>query len=468
MGRKRKLTVVENVKIIDIALKGKSIGKVDNMVYFVADTVPGDVVDVMVTKKKANFREGRPAKFHEYSKYRVEPKCEHFGTCGGCKWQNISYEQQLFFKEKQVSDNLTRIAKVEIPEVKPILPSKNIFHYRNKLEFTFSDRGWLTMEQIQSPERIENRNACGFHLPGRFDRILDVNECHLQPEPSNSIRLACKKFANEHDMTFYNVKEQEGLLRQLVIRTSTTGEVMVIVIFHHEEKENRELLLHHLKETFPEITSLNYIINPKFNDTYSDLEVHNFSGKDHIIEEMEGLKFKVGPKSFYQTNSDQAYELYRIARDFAQIGKEDTVYDLYTGTGTIACFVAKQAKKVVGVEYIDMAIEDAKENAILNDLTNTAFYAGDIKDVLNDEFVEANGKPDIIITDPPRVGMHQDVVKKILELSPKRIVYVSCNPSTQARDIELMGEHYEVLDIQPVDMFPHTYHVENVVLLEKK
>ncbi len=468
MSRKLKDKIVENISIIDIAVKGKSIGKVDNMVYFVADTVPGDVVDVKITRKKANFREGRPVKFHQYSEYRVDPTCEHFGVCGGCKWQNIDYKQQLFYKEKHVRDNLERIAKVEIPEVNPILHSANTLNYRNKLEFAFSERGWLTYEQIQTGERIENRNALGFHLPGRFDRIIDVNKCHLQPYPSNAIRLETKKFAAENDMAFFNIREQEGFLRQLVIRTSGTGEVMVIVIFFYEDKEKRELLLNHLGEKFPEITSLTYIINPKKNDTFSDLDVHIYKGKDHIIEEMEGLQFMVGPKSFYQTNSEQAYELYKVAREYAQITQEDIVYDLYTGTGTIACFVAPQAKKVVGIEYIEEAIEDAKKNAQHNQLDNTTFYAGDMKDVLTTEFAEKNGKPDVIITDPPRAGMHQDVVEKIIELSPKRVVYVSCNPSTQARDIEILGGHYNVKTIQPVDMFPQTHHVENIILLEKK
>lgn len=470
MSRKKKFKeiIVENVPIVDVAVKGKAVGKLDNMVYFVEDTVPGDIVDVSVTRKKANYREGKPIKFHQYSEHRVDPVCEHFGVCGGCKWQNIDYKQQLFLKNKQVTDSLTRIAKVDLPEIKPILPSANIFHYRNKLEFTFSEKGWLTWEQINSGEVIENRNALGFHLPGSFDKIIDVNECHLQPDPSNAIRLECKRFADEHGMTFFNMRSQEGLLRQLVIRTSGIGEIMVIVIFSEDDVENKELLMAHLKETFPQITSLNYIINGKKNDTYSDLDVHTYHGKDHIIEEMEGLKFKVGPKSFYQTNSEQAYELYKIARDYAQVGKDDVVYDLYTGTGTIACFVATQAKKVVGIEYIDTAIEDAKVNAVLNELDNTTFYAGDMKDVLTTEFAETNGKPDIIITDPPRAGMHEDVVNKMIELAPKKIVYVSCNPSTQARDIELLGPYYNVTAIQPVDMFPHTHHVENVVLLEKK
>lgn len=468
MSRKLKDKIVENISILDIAVKGKSIGKVDNMVYFVEDTVPGDVVDVKITRKKANFREGRPVKFHQYSEYRVDPVCEHFGVCGGCKWQNIDYQRQLFYKEKQVRDNLQRIAKVEVPEINSILPSAKTLHYRNKLEFAFSERGWLTYEQIQTGERIENRNAIGFHLPGRFDRIIDVNECHLQPDPSNTIRLEVKKFAAENDMAFFNIKDQEGFLRQLVIRTSGIGEVMVIVIFFYEDKEKRELMLNHLHETFPEITSLAYIINPKRNDTFADLDVHIYNGKDHIIEEMEGLKFMVGPKSFYQTNSDQAYELYKVAREYAQITKDDIVYDLYTGTGTIACFVAPQAKKVVGIEYIEEAIEDAKKNAAFNELGNTTFYAGDMKDVLTTEFAEQNGRPDIIITDPPRAGMHQDVVEKIIELSPKRVVYVSCNPSTQARDIEILGAYYDVKAIQPVDMFPQTHHVENIILLEKK
>jgi len=470
VGRsRRKKPLLEKLEIIDVAAEGKALGKIDDRIVFVTKTIPGDIVDVQVTRKRKNFYEGYPVKFHKYSEKRIDPFCEHFGVCGGCKWQPLPYEEQVKFKEREVLNNLRRLGGIELPEHRPILASKQDRYYRNKLEFTFSNNRWLTEEELNSDVEIEERNGLGFHIPGMFDKVVDVKNCYLQPEPSNSIRLEIKDYALKNGLTFFNLREKGGFLRNLIIRTSpTTGEVMVILSFYHEDEEKRIALLEHLKNKFPEITSLMYVINPKGNDTISDLEIKLFAGKDHIIETMEDLKFKVGPKSFYQTNSLQAYELYKVAREFAGLTGNEIVYDLYTGTGTIANFVAKNAKKVVGIEYIPEAIEDAKVNSTLNNITNTAFYAGDMKDVLNSELFEKEGKPDVIITDPPRAGMHADVVKAILESSPDRIVYVSCNSATQARDLKLLDEKYSVKEIQPVDMFPQTHHVENIVLLKKR
>ncbi len=470
---KKVLPILENITVIDASSDGQAVGRMDEVVIFIKDAVPGDVVDVQVTRKKNKFREGKAIKIHTYSNKRTEPVCSHFGTCGGCKWQNMEYEFQLFYKQKQVSDALTRIAKIELPEIKPIIPSKKTYKYRNKLEFTFSNKKWLTLEQVndksiafgEGKDEV-TRNALGFHIPGMFDKILDIDTCHLQEEPSNAIRNELKKYALENQLSFFDLREQVGFLRNIIIRSTSTGEWMLIVSFHYEDKPAIEKLLNHLSEKFPQITSLNFVINSKKNDTISDLDIKVFKGNDSIYETMEGLKFKIGPKSFYQTNSEQAYQLYKVTRDFADITASDIVYDLYTGTGTIANFVAHQAKKVVGVEYVPAAIEDAKINSELNGITNTSFYAGDLKDILNNDFVNENGKPDIIITDPPRAGMHEDVTKKILEIEPKRIVYVSCNPSTQARDLQLLDAKYKVINVQPVDMFPQTHHVENVVLLE--
>jgi len=470
---KKVLPILENITVIDASSDGQAVGRMDEVVIFIKDAVPGDVVDVQVTRKKNKFREGKAIKIHTYSNKRTEPVCSHFGTCGGCKWQNMDYEFQLFYKQKQVSDALTRIAKIELPEIKPIIPSEKTYKYRNKLEFTFSNKKWLTLEQVndksiafgEGKDEV-TRNALGFHIPGMFDKILDIDTCHLQEEPSNAIRNELKKYALENQLSFFDLREQVGFLRNIIIRSTSTGEWMLIVSFHYEDKPAIEKLLNHLSEKFPQITSLNFVINSKKNDTISDLDIKLFKGNDSIYETMEGLKFKIGPKSFYQTNSEQAYQLYKVTRDFAGITASDIVYDLYTGTGTIANFVAHQAKKVVGVEYVPAAIEDAKINSELNGITNTSFYAGDLKDILNNDFVNENGKPDIIITDPPRAGMHEDVTKKILEIEPKRIVYVSCNPSTQARDLQLLDAKYKVINVQPVDMFPQTHHVENVVLLE--
>lgn len=482
MARNKKvLPILEAVKISSIAAEGKAIARVDDMVVFVPFVAPGDVVDIQVTKKKHKYAEGRALKFHSYAEDRATPFCEHFGVCGGCKWQQIPYKAQIDFKQQQVFDALTRIGKIDLPEftvpdggdfVKegfyPILGSKKTQFYRNKLEFTFSDKRWMTYEEVASGATFANMNALGFHIPGMFDKVLDINKCWLQNELSNSIRNCIKDFCLQNDYSYFDLRKQEGLMRNLIIRTSSTGEVMLIVIFFEDDTEKREPLLQHIHLNFPELTSLIYIINEKANDTIGDQEINVFKGRDHIFEEMEGLKFKIGPKSFYQTNSDQAYELYKITRSFAGLKGDELVYDLYTGTGTIALFLARFCKKIIGVEYVPEAIEDAKVNAELNGLDNTQFFAGDMKDVLNKNFLDTYGKPDVIITDPPRAGMHADVVNTILLAEPQRIVYVSCNPATQARDLALLDFDYEVKKVQPVDMFPHTQHVENVVLLEKR
>lgn len=468
MSKIKKNIFVENAEIVDISSEGKSVAKVDGMVIFVDGGVPGDVADVMITRKKNNYAEGHVVTLKTPSPKRVEPKCEHFGHCGGCKWQNMDYETQLFFKHKTVEDALTRIGKLDISTMKPIFANKADYFYRNKLEFSFSDKKWLTSEEIKSGEEIDNRNALGFHIPKMFDKILDIKNCYLQEEPSNTIRNEIRDFANKHSLTFFGVRDKTGLLRTLMIRSSSNGEIMLLIQFFENQPENIELLLNHLKITFPKITSLQYVINQKGNDTLQDLEIKTFYGRDHIFEEMEGLKFKISAKSFYQTNSPQAFELYKITRHLCGLTGSETVYDLYTGTGTIANFVAKKAGKVIGVEYVEDAVVDAKTNSEFNGITNTLFYAGDMKDVLNDDFIAKHGKPDVIITDPPRAGMHEDVVRVILRAKPLKIVYVSCNPATQARDLAIMIEDYEIREIQPVDMFPQTAHVENVVLLERK
>ncbi|MEN8138008.1 MAG: 23S rRNA (uracil(1939)-C(5))-methyltransferase RlmD [Bacteroidota bacterium] len=470
MGRRRdKNKILENITLTDAGAKGKAVGHAeDGRVVFVTGAIPGDVIDARVTKKRKAYYEATPVKIHSYSDKRTEAKCEHFGTCGGCKWQNMDYKYQLEFKQNEVVNNLTRIGHIELPEVTPISGSKEQYFYRNKMEFSFSDTRWMTLEEIQGGEDIQDRNACGFHIPGRWDKILDVKNCYLQEDPSNEIRLETKKYAEENNYEFFNPYQQTGFLRTMMVRTSSTGDIMVVIQFAKEDVEKREAILNHLIEKFPNITSLMYTINSKGNDSMYDLDIIAYKGEDHIFEEMEGLRFKIGPKSFYQTNSKQAYELYKIARDFAGLKGDELVYDLYTGTGTIAQFVAKKAKKVIGVEAVPDAITDAKLNAQINGIDNTVFYAGDMKDVFNDEFIKENGRPDIIITDPPRDGMHKNVVKKILEISAPKIVYVSCNSATQARDLAMMDEMYKVTKIQPVDMFPQTHHVENVVLLEKR
>lgn len=469
MRKNRRRLIFENVEVVDAGAKGKTVGKApDGRIVFLDNAVPGDVVDVQTHKKRKSYFEGTAVAFHSLSGKRVEPECEHFGVCGGCKWQNMGYEHQLYYKQKEVENNLKRIGHLDIPEIQPILGSKDIYFYRNKMEFSFSDSRWLTMNEIQSNKDIDNKNALGFHIPGMWDKILDIKKCHLQRDPSNDIRLETKKFAQENDLTFFNPRNQHGLLRTQMIRTASTGELMVLIQFFEEDKPKIELLLNHLKVTFPEITSLLYVVNTKQNDTIYDQEVICFAGRDHIFEEMEGLSFKITAKSFYQTNSEQAYELYKVTRNFAMLTGNELVYDLYTGTGTIAQFVAKKAKKVIGIESVPDAILDAKANAERNNINNVAFFVGDMKNIFNDKFIAHHGKPDVIITDPPRDGMHKDVVQQILDISPQRIVYVSCNSATQARDLELMKDRYKVVKVQPVDMFPQTHHVENVVLLEKK
>jgi 23S rRNA (uracil1939-C5)-methyltransferase len=460
--------IFENVEILDASSEGNSVAKVNDLVIFVKYAVPGDVVTVKVIREHRRFLEAKVVEIIKPSPYRTEVKCSHFGICGGCKWQNLQYKQQLYYKQKQVFDAFTRIGKLSFPEILPIIGSQQIYYYRNKMEFAFSSKMWLTEEQINSKESFQNRNALGFHLPGMFDKILDIQQCFLQQEPSNEIRNFVKQYCEENNYTFFDNRQQTGLMRSIIIRNSSIGEWMVILMFYADEKEKRENLLNAIADRFPQITSLMYIINSKNNDSYADLVVHLFRGKDHMIEEMEGLKFKVGPKSFYQTNSNQAYELYKVVREFASLEGNELVYDLYTGTGTIANFVAKKTKKVIGIEYVAEAIEDAKVNSNINNITNTEFFAGDMKNVLTFEFIEKHGKPDVVITDPPRAGMHESVVKCLLEIQASKIVYVSCNPATQARDLQMLSDKYKITKVQPVDMFPQTHHVENVALLELK
>ncbi len=472
MSRKKKtLPLLEKVTITDVAAEGKALAKVNDLVVFVPYVVPGDVVDLQVKRKKNKYAEAVAVKFHEFSPKRAVPFCQHYGVCGGCKWQCLTYEDQIKYKQKQVTDNLTRIGKVELPEISPILGSEKTEFYRNKLEFTFSDKRWLTEEEVKADVQYEQMNAVGFHIPGAFDKVLAIEKCWLQDDISNQIRNTIRDYAYEHGLAFYNIRNHEGLLRNLMIRTSSTGELMVLLqvrVSSGKDLEDTKQLLAHVADKFPQITSLLYVVNNKCNDTINDLDVEVFKGNDHIFEEMEGLRFKVGPKSFYQTNSEQAYNLYKVTRDFAGLTGDELVYDLYTGTGTIANFVSRKAKKVIGIEYVPEAIEDAKVNSAINNITNTLFYAGDMKDMLTQDFINEHGRPDVIITDPPRAGMHNDVIDVILFAEPKRIVYVSCNPATQARDLALLDVKYKVMAVQPVDMFPHTHHVENVVLLEKR
>lgn len=467
MARGKK-PLLENIEIQKIAAEGKSIAYVDEKVLFVPNTVPGDIVDVQVTRKRKSFLEGFVVRTRKESILRTQPFCPHFGICGGCKWQNLPYEKQTEFKQQEIIDNLKRIGKVELQNIHPIIGSAHTQYYRNKLEFTFSDKRFLTREEIGQATDITRTPAAGFHVPGLFDKVVDIETCYLQGSPSNEIRNFIKQYAIERNLTFYNIREQHGFLRTLVIRTASTGEVMVILAFGEEDQAERKNLLDALINEFPQITSLMYVINEKQNDSLTDQEIICYKGRDHIFEEMEGLKFKIGPKSFYQTNSEQAYNLYSKTRELAGLNGSETVYDLYTGTGTIANFVARQAQKVIGIEYVPEAIEDAKVNSELNGIANTLFYAGDMKDVLNSDFIARHGHPDVIITDPPRAGMHPDVVQTILNAAPERIVYVSCNSATQARDLQLMDTAYKVMAVQPVDMFPHTHHVENIVLLHKR
>lgn len=470
-NKKKQLPVLEKITITSCAAEGKSLARVDEKVVFVPFVVPGDVVDLQVKKKKSSYMEAVAVRFHDYSPLRTEPVCKHYGVCGGCKWQCLKYEEQLKAKQQQVEDNLVRIGKIELPEIMPILGSKHVYGYRNKLEFGFSNKRWLTEEEVRTDVKYDVMDAVGFHITGAFDKILDIEECHLMDNINNAIRNDIRQYALSHGLEFYDLRLNKGLLRSLMIRTSNTGELMFLVQFRIESPEKQaqaDALMNHLAETFPQITSLLYVDNHKANDTFGDQEVHVVKGKDFIYEEMEDLKFKVGPKSFYQTNTEQAYELYKVARSFAGLTGDELVYDLYTGTGTIANFVAHQARKVIGIEYVPEAIEDAKVNSAINNISNTLFFAGDMKDILNKDFIEEHGRPDVIITDPPRAGMHQDVIDTILFAAPERIVYVSCNPATQARDLQLLDAAYKVVQVQPVDMFPHTQHVENVVLLEKR
>ena len=469
--------MLEQITITDVAAEGKALARVNDMVVFVPYVVPGDVVDLQVKRKKHSYAEAVAVKFHEYSPLRSEPFCKHFGVCGGCKWQCLKYEEQLRYKQKQVTDNLVRIGKIELPEISPILGSELTERYRNKLEFTFSNKRWLTQEEVDKDFKYDQMNAVGFHIPGAFDKVLAIDECHLMDDICNRIRNGVRDYAYEHGYTFFDLRSQEGMLRNMMIRIAEDEDdrsikglmvVMQFKIVAPEEEAKMQQLLQYMADTWPEITSLIYVINNKCNDTIGDLPIHVFKGEDHIIEEMEGLKFKVGPKSFYQTNSRQAYNLYKVAREFAGLTGDELVYDLYTGTGTIANFVSRKARQVIGIEYVPEAIEDAKVNSALNGIDNTLFFAGDMKDILNQEFINEYGRPDVIITDPPRAGMHGDVIDTILFAEPKRIVYVSCNPATQARDLSLLDVKYKVVSVQPVDMFPHTHHVENVVLLELK
>ncbi|GAY30274.1 23S rRNA (uracil-C(5))-methyltransferase RlmCD [Bacteroidaceae bacterium] len=472
MARKKKpLPLLEEVTITDVAAEGKAIAKVDGLAVFVPYVVPGDVVDLQVRRKKHSYAEAEAVKFHRYATERAVPFCRHFGVCGGCKWQCLPYEAQLRYKQRQVTDALTRIGKVELPEISPILGSRQDRAYRNKLEFGFSNKRWLTNEEVASGVKFDCMDAVGFHITGAFDKILDIEECHLMGEENNRLRNGIRSYVLEHGLTFFDLRAQVGLLRNMMLRTSATGEIMLLLQFcirSAEEEQQAMDLLDYIKENYPEVTSLLYVNNLKCNDTIGDLEVKTFHGTDYIYETMEGLRFKVGPKSFYQTNTEQAYELYKVARDFAGLTGEELVYDLYTGTGTIANFVARGAKRVIGIEYVPEAIEDANVNARLNGLDNTLFFAGDMKDILTRDFIDRYGRPDVIITDPPRAGMHGDVVSTILFAAPRRIVYVSCNPATQARDLQLLDGDYKVVRVQPVDMFPQTHHVENVVLLERR
>ncbi len=469
MARKRKpYPLIEGVEISGIAAEGNAIARVDDVVVFVPYGAPGDVVDIQVTKKRKSYAEGRIERLVKPAECRVEPKCSHFGVCGGCRWQHIPYSVQLESKQRVVYDALTRIAKVDLPAFSPILGSQNIWEYRNKMEYTFSNKRWLTKEQMESAEVFDSRDGAGFHIPGAFDKVLDIDKCYLQDDLGNRIRKFIKEFAIEKGYSFFDLREQHGLMRTIMVRIASTGEVMLVVCFGENDPKAIKTVMQAIKDEFTEITSLQYVVNLKANDTIADQDVILFNGRPYIEEEMEGLRFRIGPKSFYQTNSLQAYELYKVTRNFADLHGDELVYDLYTGTGTIANFVSRQAKHVIGIEYVEDAIKDARINSEANDIANTEFYAGDMKDVLTDDFIAEHGRPDVMIVDPPRAGMHTDVVNVILNAEPGRIVYVSCNPATQARDLALLDEKYRVVAIQPVDMFPHTHHVENVVKLELK
>ncbi len=469
MARKNKNKIFENIEVIDAGARGKSVAKApDGRIIFLPNAIPGDIVDIQTFKQRKTYYEGKAISFKSYSDKRATPVCEHFETCGGCKWQHMKYEHQLYYKEKEVINNLTRIGHLELPKATPILAAKEQYFYRNKMEFSFSNSRWLSYEEINTKEQIDNKNALGFHIAGMWDKILDINKCHLQEDPSNAIRNEIKSFAIAHDLSFFNPREQSGLLRTMMLRIASTGEIMLVIQFFKEDNTKRLLLLNYIAEKFPEITSLQYIINQKANDTIYDQEVVLFKGRDHIFETMEGLQFKINAKSFYQTNSVQAYELYKTTRNLAGLTGKEIVYDLYTGTGTIAQFIAKNAKKVVGIESVPEAIADAKENAKNNEIKNVDFFVGDMAKVFTDQFIFENGKPDVIITDPPRDGMHKNVVAQLLKIEADSIVYVSCNSATQARDLAILNEKYKIISTQAVDMFPQTHHVENVVLLKKR
>ena len=468
MGRKKRTPItLEKIEIIDTAYKGKSITKIDNRVVIIDDGVPGDICDISIYKRKRKYWQAQIIKFHEYSKMRVDPECEHFGVCGGCKWQNMNYKSQLKFKENEVLNNLQRIGGIDVQDYHKILASKDTYFYRNKMEFTFSNKRWLSKKEINSDNIIKERNACGFHVPGMFDKVVDIKKCHLQEEPSNKIRLSIKEFAKEKNLSYFDIREQKGLLRNLLIRISSTNDIMVLVQFYDNQLDKINMLMQHIKETFPKITSLLYTINQKANSTIYDQTIICYNGKEYIQEELDGLLFNIGAKSFFQTNSEQAKTLYRTTKALANIKKTDVVYDLYTGTGTIAQYLAKNAKKVIGIDSVEEGIKAASINAKQNNINNCTFYTGDMKEIFTSEFIKKNGEPNVIITDPPRDGMHKNVVEQILKIQADRIIYVSCNSATQARDIKLMNQHYKVTDIQPIDMFPQTYHVENIVVLKK-
>lgn len=458
------MVTFENIEIVDAASDGTAVAKVNDMVVFIPYGAPGDIVDIQIVKKKKSFKVGKIVDIKIPSSCRVEPFCSHYGLCGGCKWQHLDYQAQLKYKQKQVVDALMRIGKITVDDISQIIPSDKTTFYRNKLEFTFSNFKWMTEGEYKKDED-RNLNGVGFHLSGMFDRIVDIDKCYFQQDPSNQIRNAIRNYAMERGITFYNVKKHEGFLRNLIIRFSNSGGLMVVLVVNDNDKQVLFPLLDYVKDSFPQITSLMYVVNQKFNDDIGDQTVITYYGDDHLIETMEDLKFYVGPKSFYQTNHEQALKLYQVARDFADLQGDEVVYDLYTGTGTIALFVSGRAKKVVGIEYVEQAVENAKVNAVINGIENTSFFAGDMAKILTKEFIATHGKPDVIITDPPRAGMHDSVIAQILDCKPRKIVYVSCNPATQARDISLLSSSYEVGRIQPVDMFPHTQHVENVVEL---
>lgn len=469
MSRKRKeLPVLPEIEITGVAAEGKSIARFNDMVIFIPFGAPGDIADIKIDRKKHSYAEGHIERLITPSPIRTQPRCEHFTVCGGCRWQHLPYEYQLECKQKQVTDALTRIAKVELPEISPIIGSKEIWHYRNKMEYTFSNKKWLTFDQLRSGEEFPDRDAAGFHIPGAFDKVLDINRCHLQDDFGNRLRNFIKDYGKAEGMSFYDLKSNSGFLRTLMIRIASTGEIMVLMAVGEDNQCAIQKLMSAINDRFPEITSLSYVINTKLNDTFADLDIVTFSGRPYIEERMDDLRFRIGPKSFYQTNSEQAHRLYEVARDFADLKGGELVYDLYTGTGTIANFVAKRCRKVIGIEYVEDAIKDARINSEVNGIENTLFFAGDMKDVLTDDFINEHGRPEVMIVDPPRAGMHGDVVNVILNAEPERIVYVSCNPATQARDLALLDEKYKVVRVQPVDMFPHTHHVENVVKLQRR